>query len=87
MLLLITSRPDQQPTLAGHPSVTRLSLNRLSRASVEAIVAQLGGASLQAHTRAAIVAQADGVPLFVEELTKAVLETGEAPCRPRCTAR
>ena len=33
---------------------------------------------MQAHTRAAIVAQGDGVPLFVEELTKAVLETGEA---------
>ncbi len=41
-------------------------------------MARLGGAGLQAHTRAAIVAQADGVPLFVEELTKAVLETGQA---------
>ena len=58
--------------------MTRLSLNRLSRASVEAIVTRLGGAALPAHTRAAIVAQTDGVPLFVEELTKAVLETGEA---------
>ena len=78
MLILITSRPDNQPSLGAHPSVTRLSLNRLSRASVEAIVARLGGESLQAQTRAAIVAQTDGVPLFVEELTKAVLETGEA---------
>jgi len=77
MLILITSRPDNQPSLAAHPSVTRLSLNRLSRASVEAIVAQLGGEDLQAQTLAAIVAQTDGVPLFVEELTKAVLETGE----------
>jgi len=41
-------------------------------------VARLGGETLQAQTRAAIVAQADGVPLFVEELTKAVLETGDA---------
>ena len=78
VLMLITSRPDNQPSLGAHPSVTRLSLNRLSRASVQAIVARLGGESLQAQTRAAIVAQTDGVPLFVEELTKAVLETGEA---------
>jgi class 3 adenylate cyclase/tetratricopeptide (TPR) repeat protein len=78
MLILITSRPDNQPALGAHPSVARLSLNRLSRASVEAIVARLGGNRLQAQTLAAIVAQTDGVPLFVEELTKAVLETGEA---------
>ncbi|HKX42545.1 MAG TPA: AAA family ATPase [Burkholderiaceae bacterium] len=78
MLILITSRPDHQPRLGAHPSVTRLSLNRLSRASVQAIVARLGGGGLQAQTLATIVAQTDGVPLFIEELTKAVLETGEA---------
>ncbi|HEY9065383.1 MAG TPA: AAA family ATPase [Burkholderiaceae bacterium] len=78
MLILITSRPDHQPALGAHPSVTRLSLNRLNRASVQAIVARLGGAGLNPHTLATIVAQTDGVPLFVEELTKAVLETGEA---------
>ncbi|HEY9029230.1 MAG TPA: AAA family ATPase, partial [Burkholderiaceae bacterium] len=78
MLILITSRPDNQPVLAAHASVTRLSLNRLGRASVESIAARLAGSHLQAPTLATIVAQADGVPLFVEELTKAVLETGEA---------
>ncbi len=78
VLIVVTSRPDNQPALAAHPGVTRLSLNRLSRANAEAIVARLGGGSLQAHTLATIVAQTDGVPLFVEELTKAVLETGEA---------
>lgn len=78
MLILITSRPDNQPSLGAHPNVTRLSLNRLSRASVEAIVSRLGGNALHAQTLATIVAQTDGVPLFVEELTKAVLETGEA---------
>ena len=77
LLLLVTSRPDHQPMLGGHPRVGRLSLNRLGRASVQAIVSRLGGDSLQARTVAAIVARADGVPLFVEELTKAVLETGE----------
>ena len=76
MLILLTSRLDNQPKLAAHPSVTRLSLNRLSRACVEAIVVRLGGQGLHAHTLATIVAQTDGVPLFVEELTKAVLQTG-----------
>jgi len=78
LLILITSRPDNQPELGAHPSVSRLSLNRLSRASVQGIVAQLGGGGLSSQTLATIATQADGVPLFVEELTKAVLETGEA---------
>ena len=77
VLILLTSRPDQQPDLAAHPHVTRLTLNRLGRAGVEAIVVRLGGESLPTRTIEAIIARTDGVPLFVEELTKAVLETGE----------
>jgi predicted ATPase len=75
--MVLTSRPDRQPALAAHPHVTRLTLNRLARAGVEAIVARLGGDHLPAETIDAIIARTDGVPLFVEELTKAVLETGE----------
>ena len=78
VLMVLTSRPDSQPTLAAHPHVTRLSLNRLGRAGVEAIVARLGGDRLPQATVDAIIARTDGVPLYVEELTKAVLETGEA---------
>ena len=77
VLLVLTSRPDDQPSLAGHPHVTRLSLNRLSRAGIEAIVARLGGDRLPPATLDAIIARTDGVPLYVEELTKAILETGE----------
>jgi class 3 adenylate cyclase/predicted ATPase len=77
VLLLLTSRPDRQPALAAHPHVTRLTLNRLGRAGVEAIVAELASEALPAETIDAIIARTDGVPLFVEELTKAVLETGE----------
>ncbi len=77
VLILLTSRPDRQPALAAHPHVTRLTLNRLGRAGVEAIVARLGGDRLPGETIDAIIARTDGVPLFVEELTKAVLETGE----------
>ena len=77
VLMLLTSRPDQQPALAGHPHVSRLTLNRLGRPGVVAIVTRIGGDRLPSETIDAIVARTDGVPLFVEELTKAVLETGE----------
>jgi len=49
VLILMTSRPDQQPELGAHPNVTRLTLNRLSRAGVEAIARRLGGDRLGAH--------------------------------------
>ncbi|MGE0661289.1 MAG: adenylate/guanylate cyclase domain-containing protein, partial [Reyranellaceae bacterium] len=77
VMVLMTSRPDNQPKIAGHPHVTRLSLNRLARTGAAAIVARLAGDSLGPEMVDAIVAHTDGVPLFVEELTKAVLETGE----------
>ena len=91
--MLLTSRPDNQPTLGGHPHVTRLTLNRLGRGPTEAIVARLaGGTGLPPEVLGEIAARTDGVPLFVEELTKAVLEAGAAErgrrrCRPRCTPR
>jgi tetratricopeptide (TPR) repeat protein len=77
VLILLTSRPDHQPELAAHPHVTRLTLNRLGRAGVEAIVARLGGKDLAPDVVGRIIARTDGVPLFVEELTKAILESGE----------
>jgi class 3 adenylate cyclase/predicted ATPase len=79
VLMLLTSRPDSQPTLGGHPHVTRLTLNRLGRGPTEAIVTRLtGGRSLPPEVLGEIAARTDGVPLFVEELTKAVLEAGTA---------
>jgi class 3 adenylate cyclase/tetratricopeptide (TPR) repeat protein len=79
VLAVLTSRPDNQPRLAAHPHVTRLTLNRLGRGRVEAIIARLsGGTVLPAALVDTIVARTDGVPLFVEELTKAVLESGDA---------
>jgi class 3 adenylate cyclase/tetratricopeptide (TPR) repeat protein len=79
LLMLLTSRPDGQPTLGGHPHVTRLTLNRLGRGPTEAIVAHLtGGRGLPPEVLGEITARTDGVPLFVEELTKAVLEVGAA---------
>jgi class 3 adenylate cyclase/ABC-type nitrate/sulfonate/bicarbonate transport system ATPase subunit len=79
VLMLLTSRPDNQPSLGGHPHVTRLTLNRLGRGPTEAIITRLtGGQSLRPEVLSEIAARTDGVPLFVEELTKAVLETGTA---------
>jgi hypothetical protein len=76
-LMLLTSRPDNQPVLGAHPHVTRLTLNRLGRGPTEAIAAGLaGGRSLPPELLGEIAARTDGVPLFVEELTKAVLEGG-----------
>ena len=77
VLVVLTSRPDNQPDLTARPHVTRLALNRLGREGVEAIVARLGGTKLPKATVAAIVARTDGVPLFVEELTRAVMEGDE----------
>lgn len=77
VLMLLTSRPENQPKLAGHPHVTRLSLNRLGRSGIEAIVSRLGGETLNAATIDTIIARTDGVPLYVEELTKAIVETGD----------
>ena len=78
MLILVTSRPDPSPHLGPHANLMHLFLSRLSRASVQAMLERLSGQMLQEQTRTAIMEQSDGVPLFVEELTKAALEMGEA---------
>ncbi len=80
ILLLLTSRPDGQPVLAGHPRVTRLALNRLGRAAVEAMTAAIEGSdTLPEAVRREILARTDGVPLFVEELTRALVELAGQP--------
>jgi class 3 adenylate cyclase/tetratricopeptide (TPR) repeat protein len=81
ILLLLTSRPDGQPVLAGHPHVTRLVLNRLGRAAVEAMTAAIEGSDTLPDTvRREILNRTDGVPLFVEELTRALVElAGQSP--------
>src|SRR5437763_13479558 len=77
--MLLTSRPDNQPSLGGHPHVTRPTLTRLGRGPTEAIAARLAGDRvLPPEVLGEIAARTDGVPLFVEELTKAVLEAGAA---------
>ena len=76
VLLAITFRPEFQPPWGGRAHVTSLALNRLGERDGEALVQTLAGnAALTADIVAEIVERTDGVPLFVEELTKAVLES------------
>jgi len=76
VLLVITFRPEFQPPWGGRAHVTSLALNRLGEREGEALVQTLAGnAALTAEIVAEIVERTDGVPLFVEELTKAVLES------------
>src|SRR6185312_9888021 len=76
VLLEISFRPEFQPPWGGRSHVTSLALNRLGERDGEALVQELAGnAALSADVVAEIVERTDGVPLFVEELTKAVLES------------
>src|SRR6266496_1189718 len=75
VLALFSFRPDFEPPWVGLPNVGTLTLGRLDRNGVESMVAQVaGGRALPAEVMNQIVAKTDGNPLFVEELTKAVLE-------------
>src|SRR6266550_242892 len=75
VLALFTLRPEFEPTWVGLPNVGALTLGRLNRSNVESIVTQVTqGRALPAEVMNEIVAKTDGNPLFVEELTKAVLE-------------
>ena len=77
VLLLITFRSPFQPPWAGQAHVTVLALNRLARRDGAALVELLAGRnSLSAKITEEIVERSDGIPLFVEELTKVMLETG-----------
>jgi predicted ATPase len=77
MLLIVTFRPEFQPPWTGQPQVTMLALNRLDRRDRTVLVEQLaGGKALPDEVIAQIVDRTDGVPLFVEELTRSVLESG-----------
>jgi TOMM system kinase/cyclase fusion protein len=77
VLLVLTCRPEFLPQWGGYTHVTSYTLNRLSRQLVEAMVHRVtNGKALPAEVLDQIVAKTDGVPLFVEELTKTVLESG-----------
>jgi predicted ATPase len=77
MLMVLTARPEFQPPWEPRDYLTVLTLSRLERVHVQAIVGSVTkGKALPAAILAQIVEKTDGVPLFVEELTKAIVESG-----------
>ena len=78
IMLLITARPEFDHTFGGHPLLARLTLNRLNHEPVKAIIQKVtNGKSLPVEVIDEIIKKTDGVPLFVEELTKTVIESGD----------
>ena len=76
VLVLVTLRPEVKPPWASRPHVTQLSLNRLGQRDCGAMIDRLaGGKALPEGVLELILAKTDGIPLFVEELTKAILES------------
>jgi len=77
VLMIVTFRPEFSPPWMGQAHVTSLSLNRLARRETAALVEGVtGGKSLPPEILDRIVQHTDGVPLFIEELTKSLLEGG-----------
>ena len=77
VLLVATHRLEYTPPWVGRPNVTSLALRRLERSKVAQLVGEMtGGRGLPPEVLEGILSRTDGVPLFVEELTKSVLESG-----------
>jgi len=78
LLIALTHRPEFQSRWSQHGHVVALNLSKLTRAQSSVIVSSLSdGKLLPANLLDQILAKTDGVPLFVEELTKSILESGE----------
>ena len=72
VLLIVTFRPEFDPPWIGRPYVTILTLNRLAQRDIEAMIdGVVGNKLLPANIRQDIIERTDGIPLFVEEMTKA----------------
>ncbi len=77
LLLLVTARPEFTPPWPGEAHVTTLPLARLGRREGATLVERsAGGKALPAEILEQILARTDGVPLFLEELTKTIIESG-----------
>ncbi|MET3843596.1 adenylate/guanylate cyclase domain-containing protein [Bradyrhizobium sp. OAE829] len=77
VLVIVTFRPEFEAAWVGKPHVTALALNRLGHREVDSMIDRVvGNKALPADIKKDIIERTDGIPLFVEEMTKAVLETG-----------
>jgi class 3 adenylate cyclase/predicted ATPase len=88
VLLIVTFRPEFQTPWIGRPHVMALTLNRLAQRDIDALIDRVvGNKLLLPSVRQDIIERTDGIPLFVEEMTKAVLEAGsEAAAEPTASA-
>jgi predicted ATPase len=77
VLLIVTFRSEFEPPWIGQSYVTALTINRLARRDIEAMIDRVvGNKFVPANVRHDIVERTDGIPLFVEEMTKSALEAG-----------
>ena len=87
VLLLVTFRPEFDAPWLGRPYVSSLALNRLGERDISAMIDRVvGNKLLPANVRQDIIQRTDGIPLFVEEMTKAVLEAGSERAAQRTAA-
>jgi class 3 adenylate cyclase len=87
VLLIVTFRTEFDPPWIGRPYVTALTINRLAEREVSAMIDRLVGNKLvPASIRQDIIERTDGIPLFIEEMTKAVLEADDQRAAERTVA-
>jgi predicted ATPase len=87
VLLIVTYRPEFEPPWIGRPYVTALTLNRLGEHEITAMIDRVAGnKALPESIKQDIIERTDGVPLFVEEMTRAVLEADSEGEAQRTTA-
>ena len=86
-LLIVTYRPEFEPPWIGRPYVTAININRFGEREIAALIDGVtGNKPLPANIRQEIIERTDGIPLFVEEMTKAVLETENQSVAERTVA-
>src|SRR5215470_7996300 len=87
VLLIVTFRPEFDPPWIGQPHVTATTINRLTQRDVDAMIDRVvGNKLLPANIKHDIIERSDGIPLFVEEVTKAALEAESESAARRTVA-
>ena len=87
ILLIVTFRSEFEPPWIGRPHVSALTLNRLTRREVSAVIDRIAGNKpIPTSIREDIIERTDGIPLFVEEMAKAVLEADSEDGAQRAVA-
>lgn len=82
LLVIVTFRPEFAPSWSGQAGVTTLALDRLSKSDANAMIDRLAeGCVLPPNIRSDIIERADGIPLFVQEMTRAVLDADDGSSR------